>query len=163
MNTQTTPESILQALAQIQRLERGSVSVLRQGPNGPYYNHQAYENGRNVSRYVPPEQVAEARRFLLGRFLRDFPWASAADRANYVALLSGVLVDRPHRRVVWRDIAGASSSLSGMFTVFSRGSRQYEAAVDASRLLVESLPDKRAKAKPAETASAAPTAAPAAK
>lgn len=35
-----------------------------------------------------PEQVAEARRFLLGRFLRDFPWASAADRANYIALLA---------------------------------------------------------------------------
>ncbi|MEU7170087.1 hypothetical protein ABZ949_01185 [Micromonospora tulbaghiae] len=41
---------------------------------------------------VPDEptaaQVAEARTFLLGRFLRDFPWASAADRANYVALLA---------------------------------------------------------------------------
>ena len=59
MKTQTTPESILQALAQIQRLDRGSVSVLRQGPNGPYYNHQCYENGRNVSRYVPADQVAE--------------------------------------------------------------------------------------------------------
>ena len=59
MKTPTTPESILQALAQIQRLDRGSVSVLRQGPNGPYYNHQCYENGRNVSRYVPAEQVAE--------------------------------------------------------------------------------------------------------
>lgn len=59
MNTQPTPESILQALAQIQRLDRGSVSVLRQGPNGPYYNHQSYENGRNVSRYVPAEQVEE--------------------------------------------------------------------------------------------------------
>ncbi|MFF0720437.1 hypothetical protein [Micromonospora sp. NPDC003816] len=35
-----------------------------------------------------PEQVADARTFLLGRFLRDFPWASAADRANYVALLA---------------------------------------------------------------------------
>ncbi|MGB2569234.1 hypothetical protein ACPFP2_12380 [Micromonospora citrea] len=34
------------------------------------------------------EQVAEARTFLLSRFLRDFPWASAADRANYVALLA---------------------------------------------------------------------------
>ena len=57
--------------------------------------------------------------------------------------------------MVWRDVAGASSSLTGMFTVFSRGSRQYEAAVGASRLLVESLPDRRAKAKPVETASAA--------
>ncbi|WP_433687025.1 hypothetical protein ACQP0I_25655 [Micromonospora carbonacea] len=34
------------------------------------------------------EQVREARTFLLSRFLRDFPWASAADRANYVALLA---------------------------------------------------------------------------
>ncbi|SCL21338.1 hypothetical protein GA0070616_2273 [Micromonospora nigra] len=34
------------------------------------------------------EQVDQARTFLLGRFLRDFPWASAADRANYVALLA---------------------------------------------------------------------------
>ncbi|MFG1843670.1 hypothetical protein [Micromonospora carbonacea] len=35
-----------------------------------------------------PEQVRDARTFLLGRFLRDFPWASAADHANYVALLA---------------------------------------------------------------------------
>ncbi|WFE27793.1 hypothetical protein O7623_00840 [Solwaraspora sp. WMMD791] len=34
------------------------------------------------------DQVADARRFLLGAFLRDFPWSSAADRANYVALLA---------------------------------------------------------------------------
>lgn len=59
MPTQTSPESLLQELAQIQRLERGTVSVIRQGPSGPYYNHQCYENGRNVSRYVPAEQVPE--------------------------------------------------------------------------------------------------------
>ncbi|WP_327086665.1 hypothetical protein OIE66_30635 [Nonomuraea sp. NBC_01738] len=35
-----------------------------------------------------PQQVREALDFLLGRFLRDFPWASAADRANYLALLA---------------------------------------------------------------------------
>ena len=61
MKTQITPESVLQNLAQIQRLDRGSVSVIRQGPAGPYYNHQCYENGRNVSRYVPAEQVEELR------------------------------------------------------------------------------------------------------
>ena len=54
-----TPEAILTQLTQIQRLERGSVSVIRQGPRGPYYNHQCYENGRHVSRYVPQAQVAE--------------------------------------------------------------------------------------------------------
>ena len=61
MRTQTTPESLLQELAQIQRLERGTVSVIRQGPSGPYYNHQCYENGRNVSRYVSAEQVEELK------------------------------------------------------------------------------------------------------
>ncbi len=59
MKAPTTPEAILQELAQIQRLERGSVSVMRQGPRGPYYNHQYYENGRHVTRYVPAAQVAE--------------------------------------------------------------------------------------------------------
>jgi hypothetical protein len=61
MSTKPTPQSILQDIAQIQHLDRGSVSVLRQGPEGPYYNHQCYENGRNVSRYVPSEQVPELK------------------------------------------------------------------------------------------------------
>jgi hypothetical protein len=33
------------------------------------------------------EQVAAARTFVLDRLLRDFPWATPADRANYIALL----------------------------------------------------------------------------
>ena len=61
MNTKRTPESILQDIAQIQRLDRGTLNVIRQGPEGPYYNHQCYENGRNVSRYVPGPQVAELK------------------------------------------------------------------------------------------------------
>ena len=61
MNNKPTPQSILQDIAQIQQLERGTVSVIRQGPQGPYHNHQCHENGRNVSRYVPPEQVAELK------------------------------------------------------------------------------------------------------
>lgn len=61
MESKLTPESVLQKIAQIQHLDRGAVSVIRQGPQGPYYNHQCYENGRNVSRYVPPEQVPELK------------------------------------------------------------------------------------------------------
>ena len=57
MTTQSTPQSLLQEMAQIQRMDRGSVSVMRQGPHGPYYNHQCHEQGRNVSRYVPTDQV----------------------------------------------------------------------------------------------------------
>lgn len=57
MNDKATPQSLLNDIARIQRLDRGTVSIIRQGPQGPYHNHQCYENGRNVSRYVPPEQV----------------------------------------------------------------------------------------------------------
>jgi hypothetical protein len=40
-----------------------------------------------VPEHPTPDQVHASREFLLGRFLRDFPWSSPADRANYVALL----------------------------------------------------------------------------
>ena len=66
MNTKPTPGSILQDIAQIQRLDRGTLSVIRQGPEGPYYNHQCYEEGRNVSRYVPGEQLADLKDALAG-------------------------------------------------------------------------------------------------
>ena len=66
MSTKSTPESILQDIAQIQRMDRGSVSVIRQGPDGAYYNHQCYEEGRNVSRYVPGEQVADLKEAIEG-------------------------------------------------------------------------------------------------
>jgi len=59
MNAKPTPQSLLNEIAQIQRLDHGTVSVLRQGPQGPYYNHQCYEQGRNTSRYVPAAQVPE--------------------------------------------------------------------------------------------------------
>ncbi len=55
MNTQTTPQSVLKS-AQIQHMERGKLCILREGPEGPYYNHQSWENGKNVSRYVPQDQ-----------------------------------------------------------------------------------------------------------
>src|SRR5216683_6524689 len=66
MNAKSTPQSVLHELAQIQRLERGTLSVIRQGPEGPYYNHQCYEEGRNVSRYVPSELVGEVREAIQG-------------------------------------------------------------------------------------------------
>ena len=61
MNAKITPEAVLQQIAQIRRMDRGSVSILRQGAQGPYYNHQSYEQGRNVSRYVPAEQVPDLK------------------------------------------------------------------------------------------------------
>ena len=59
MITKPTPQSVLEQISQIRHMDRGTVSVIRQGPEGPYYNHQCYEGGRNVSRYVPASQVAD--------------------------------------------------------------------------------------------------------
>jgi hypothetical protein len=66
MNTNPTPQSVLQDIAQVQRMERGTLNVIRHGPTGPYYNHQCYEGGRNVSRYVPQEQVGEVKEAIDG-------------------------------------------------------------------------------------------------
>ena len=66
MNTKSTPQSVLHDIAQIQHMERGTLNVIRQGPQGPYYNHQCYEEGRNVSRYVPSELVREVREAIQG-------------------------------------------------------------------------------------------------
>jgi hypothetical protein len=52
-----TPQKLLQQLAGITRMERGTLCRMREGPRGPYFNHQTWENGRNVVRYVPREQV----------------------------------------------------------------------------------------------------------
>ena len=48
---------ILQQIAQIQLMEPGKLCVMRQGPNGPYYNLQWREQGKAISRYVPNDQV----------------------------------------------------------------------------------------------------------
>ena len=48
---------LLQQIAQIQHMEPGKLCVLRQGPNGPYYNLQWREQGKAFSRYVPADEV----------------------------------------------------------------------------------------------------------
>lgn len=58
MKTKAIPERFKQ-LAAITRMERGHLSIIRTGPDGqPYYNLQHRENGRNVTEYIPRDQVA---------------------------------------------------------------------------------------------------------
>src|SRR5512143_2220898 len=52
-----TPAQILRRIGQIQHMEPGKLCVMRQGPNGPYYNLQWREEGKALSRYVPSDQV----------------------------------------------------------------------------------------------------------
>lgn len=66
MPTEPTCESILHDIAQIQRMDRGTLSVFRRGSKRAYYNHQCYENGRNVSRYVREDQVPALKEALEG-------------------------------------------------------------------------------------------------
>ena len=66
MKTQTSPQVLLQQMAQIQHMERGKLCVMSQGRGGPYYNHQTWENGKNTSRYVPGPQVGAVAQAIAG-------------------------------------------------------------------------------------------------
>ena len=61
MNPSTSLPTLLQNIAQIQSMERGKLSVIKDSPSGPFYKLQAREHGKNVTRYVPRDQVPAVR------------------------------------------------------------------------------------------------------
>ena len=66
MNTPLTPQSLIEQILQIQRMEHGSLCIIRQGPNGPYYNLNSWENGKNCCRYLPHDKVPEVQQAIEG-------------------------------------------------------------------------------------------------
>lgn len=66
MNSSATPQEVLRQIAQIHHMERGKLCLLREGPNGPYYNHQTWQDGKNVCRYVPQDQLAPLQEAIAG-------------------------------------------------------------------------------------------------
>jgi len=50
-------------MKQIQQMERGTLCSMR---GGRYFNHQTWENGRNVVRYVPAAQLSALRKSIDG-------------------------------------------------------------------------------------------------
>ena len=56
MNT-PDPARLLHQISKIQRMERGKLSVMREGPDGTHFKHQVWEGGKNVSRHVPDHQA----------------------------------------------------------------------------------------------------------
>jgi hypothetical protein len=66
MNTPLTPKSLLDQILQIQAMEHGSLSIIRQGPNGPYYNLNSWENGKNRCRYLPHDKLPEVQQAIEG-------------------------------------------------------------------------------------------------
>jgi hypothetical protein len=72
VKTQPEPAALLKQIAQIQVMERGKLCRMRGNPAGAYYNHQTWENGRNVVRYVPRDQIGHLKKAIAGyqRYLK---------------------------------------------------------------------------------------------
>ena len=68
VNTPLTPQSLIEQILQIQSMEHGSLSIIRQGPNGPYYNLNSWENGKNCCRYLPQDKVPEVQKAIAGYY-----------------------------------------------------------------------------------------------
>ena len=66
MNFSSSLHELLKQIGQIERMERGKLCLLREGPNGPYYNHQTWQDGKNVCRYVPQDQLAALQEAMAG-------------------------------------------------------------------------------------------------
>ena len=66
MNTPLTPQEIIQQILQIQRMEHGSLCVIGQGPNGPYYNLNSWEDGQNQCRYLPQDKAPAVQQAIQG-------------------------------------------------------------------------------------------------
>ena len=63
MKAKTEPKALLRQIALIQQMERGK--LCRMGV-GSYYNHQTWEKGHNVVRYVARERMAEVQKAIAG-------------------------------------------------------------------------------------------------
>ena len=63
MKAQPKPEAILKQIARIQRMERGKLCPMRAGL---YYNHQTWQKGRNIVRYVPRNHADELQNAITG-------------------------------------------------------------------------------------------------
>jgi hypothetical protein len=59
----STPKSILDQMAKIQRMERGKLCPMQ---GGRFFNHQSWEKGRNAVRYVPATDVPALRKSIEG-------------------------------------------------------------------------------------------------
>lgn len=66
MNSKSNSQDLLNQIAQIQQMERGKLCVMREGPDGPYYNVQCWEKGKNVARYVPRDQAQAVEQAIKG-------------------------------------------------------------------------------------------------
>jgi hypothetical protein len=60
------PTQLLQQITQIQRMERGKLSVMREGPEGTHFKLQVWENGKNISRHVSNDEAPAVQEAIAG-------------------------------------------------------------------------------------------------
>lgn len=69
MNT-STKQHLLQQIAAIPAMERGKLSAYsfkeRSGHSGPYYKLQSWQEGKNLTRYVPADELTAVQAALDG-------------------------------------------------------------------------------------------------
>jgi len=63
VNAKTKLNPLLKKIADIQRMERGKLCPMRQGAS---YNHQTWEKGRNIVRYVPQKKIRDLQKAIQG-------------------------------------------------------------------------------------------------
>jgi len=56
-------EALLKQITGIQEMERGKLCPMR---GGAHYNHQTWENGRNVVRYIPHKRRGDLQKAIAG-------------------------------------------------------------------------------------------------
>jgi hypothetical protein len=61
----STPKQILEKIAQITEMERGTLCPMKRGDK-TYYNHQTWKKGGNTSCYVSAQQVAPLKKAIKG-------------------------------------------------------------------------------------------------
>ncbi len=61
-----TPQSLLEQILHLQHMEHGSISVVRTGPKGPYYNLNSWEHGKNRCRYLPLDKLPAVQQAIAG-------------------------------------------------------------------------------------------------
>jgi hypothetical protein len=63
MKYSSKSQKLLERMARIERMERGKICAMT---GRPHYNHQTWQDGRNVVRYVPAEEVASLQEAIDG-------------------------------------------------------------------------------------------------
>jgi len=66
MNPPLTAQTLIEQILPIQRMEHGSLSIIRQGPKGPYHSLNSWEDGKNRCRYLPQDKVPEVQQAIEG-------------------------------------------------------------------------------------------------